>query len=1084
MTNSAYTEDTLVQQTTAEYLEQQLGWESVYAYNNEDFGPDSLLGRVSDREVVLKRILRKKLVELNQDLPDEAYDDAVRKITATVASQTIISTNCEKHDLVRNGVQVTFHNEKGKRVRERLRVFDYTEPSNNHFLCVRELWVKGDLYRRRADLVGFVNGLPLLFIECKNIHKNLKTAFEKNFSDYKDTIPHLFHHNAIVMFGNGEKAKIGSITSKWEHFHEWKRLSEDDPGAVDMETLLKGVCEKRSFMDMLENFILFDESTGETKKILARNHQFLGVNLAIQSVRERKERQGKLGVFWHTQGAGKSYSMVFFTRKIHRKLGGNFTFLVMTDRDDLDRQLYKTFAGCGVVDHDREPCRASSGDHLSQLLAEHKSYVFSLIHKFNQNVDPDEGYTQRDDIIVITDEAHRTQYGTLALNMRNALPKASYIGFTGTPLFKEDEITRRVFGGYVSTYDFQRAVEDNATVPLYYDSRGDKLGVSIGDLNKRVADKLEELETEDIDVQQRLERELKRDYHIITAKKRLNQVAQDFVQHYSTAWENGKAMVVCIDKVTCVRMYNLIIKYWDQRITKLEAERKGVTDEQEEISLQKQINWMRETRTAVVVSEEQGEVDKFRKWDLDITPHRRLIKEGIDLPESMRKKPQFRNMQRMELDDAFKEEEHPFRIAIVCAMWLTGFDVPSLSTLYLDKSLKAHTLMQAIARANRVNEGKNNGLIVDYCGILKHLRKALATFAGTSNGSRGDEGGEPEPARSDEELLADLAEAILFVKSFLDDRDSSLDNVILMTGFERNAAIVACKEAANENDETRKRFEVMCREVFKKFKACINAKGVNAHRADRDAINIVYKSLQQDREQADISDIIRQLHQVVDGAIETNTGGVSDKHESYDISMIDFDRLRKEFERSPAKRTTVQNLKQAIEDRLKRLLEQNPLRTNFQRHYEEIVAEYNREKDRVTIEKTFEALLRYINGLDEEESRAAREGLDEESLAIFDLLKKQDLSAPEIKQIKAVAVELLKKLKARKLRIDHWRDKEATRDAVRLTIRDFLWSDKTGLPVDCYTENDVRAKTEEVFRHVYRAYPMIPSPYYENAAVA
>ena len=746
MTPTPYTEDTLVQQTTAEYLEQQLGWESVYAYNNEDFGPDSLLGRASDREVVLTRLLRRTLMEHNPGLPDAAYDDAVRQITATVASQTLAATNREKYALMRDGVQVTFRNHKGERVRERLRVFDFDEAKNNHFLCVRELWVRGDLYRRRADIVGFVNGLPLLFIECKNLHKNLKTAFDKNFSDYRDTVPHLFHHNAVVLFGNGEQAKIGSVTSRWEHFHDWKRLDEDQPGVVDMETLLKGVCDRRNFLDLVENFTLFDDSAGEPRKILARNHQFLGVNRAIQAVRERKTRQGKLGVFWHTQGSGKSYSMVMFTRKVHRKLGGNFTFLVLTDREDLDTQIYKTFAGCGVVDHDREPCRAADGRDLNVLLTQHKAYVFSLIQKFNQDVDPKEGYTRRGDIIVITDEAHRTQYGTLALNMRNALPNASYIGFTGTPLFKGDEITRRVFGEYVSTYDFQRAVEDKATVPLYYDARGEKLGVAIGDLNERVAEKLEELEIEGVDVEQRLERELKRDYHIITAGKRLDQVAKDFVDHYSTAWETGKAMLVCIDKVTCVRMYRLIEFYWDERIREFEKEMASAADEQEEMFRRRQLDWMRETRIAVVVSEEQGEVDKFRKWDLDIKPHRKLMKEGIELPESMRSKPQFRNMQRMELDAAFKEQEHPLRVAIVCAMWLTGFDVPNLSTLYLDKPLKAHTLMQAIARANRVNEGKNNGLIVDYCGILKHLRKALATFAGTQPGG-GGRGNRPGAAR-------------------------------------------------------------------------------------------------------------------------------------------------------------------------------------------------------------------------------------------------------------------------------------------------------------------------------------------------
>ena len=294
---------------------------------------------------------------------------------------------------------------------------------------------------------------------------------------------------------------------------------------------------------------------------------------------------------------------------------------------------------------------------------------------------------------------------------------------------------------------------------------------------------------------------------------------------------------------------------------------------------------------------------------------------------------------------------------------------------------------------------------------------------------------------------------------------------------------MACKEAANENDESRKRFEVMCREVFKKFKACINVPGVNAHRAERDAINIVYKRLQQNREQADITNIIRQLHEVVDEVIEVQPDWQGEELAPYDISKIDFDRLRQEFERSPSKNTMVQNLRQSVAQRLQRLLQQNPLRTDFQQHYEQIVAEYNREKDRVTIEKTFESLFTLVQELDEEEHRAMREGLDEESLAIFDLLKKPDLDAAEIKRIKSVAVELLEKLKQEKLRIDQWRDGEATRDAVRVTIRDFLWSDDTGLPVDNYTEDDVDTKAEEVFRHIYRVYPTVPSPYYAAAAL-
>lgn len=1071
---SIYTEDTLVQQTTAEYLHDVLGWDLVYAYNQETFGPDGTLSRSSDREVVLTRDLQVKLKEFNPGLPEDAYHQAVRQIIESNATQTLLATNQEKYALLKDGVQVSYRNEQGELKQKNLRVFNFEEPLKNHFLAVRELWIRGDLYRRRADIIGFVNGIPLLFIECKNIHRDIQRAYDGNLSDYKDTIPHIFHHNAFIILGNGNEAKIGTVSSRYQHFHEWKRLAEDEPGVVDMETLLKGICDRNHFIDLFENFIVFDDSTGKLVKILARNHQYLGVNRACEAVKDREYHRGKLGVFWHTQGSGKSYSMVFFTRKIHRKLGGNFTFLICTDRDDLDGQIYKTFAGCGLVDNDKDPCRATSGFHLAQLLSEHKGYIFTLIQKFNKDIDPNQGYSKRDDIIVITDEAHRTQYGVLALNMRNALPHASFIGFTGTPLFKDDEITRRIFGDYVSTYDFQRAVDDKATVPLYYDARGEKLGIATNNINEQLAAKLEELETEDVNLQQRLEKEIKRDYHIITANKRLKQVAKDFVEHYAKAWETGKAMLVCIDKITCVKMYNLIEKYWQQKINQLEASLSSITDEQEEIYRQRQILWMKETRMAVVVSEEQGEVDKFRKWNLDITPHRKLIKDGFELSDG----------KRLDLESAFKNEEHLFRVAIVCAMWLTGFDVPSLATLYLDKPLKAHTLMQAIARANRVNEGKNNGLIIDYCGILKNLRKALATFAGRADTGHGGTGGDGEhdPVKPDEELIADLAESISLVRSFLTERNTSLDDIIEKTGFARNAAIVLVKEAVNENDETRKYFEIMCREVFKKFKACINIQGINSYRKDYDAINIIYKSLQKDRDNTDISDIIRQLHTIIDEAIVTRTNQSQEDSEPYDISKIDFDRLRAEFQRSPVKRTTVQNLRYALEAKLQRLLARNPLRTDFQRHYENIVEEYNREKDRATIEKTFEELLKFVQDLDEEEGRAMREGLDEETLAIYDLLQKPELNTAEIKSIKTIAASLLKTLKDEKLKIDHWREKESARDAVKQAIYDFLWNDRTGLPTECYTEDDVAQKTDLVFQHIYRAYPTVPSPYYTDVA--
>lgn len=1078
----AMTEETLVQEVTADYLLNKLHWdESVYGMH-EKLGREGDLGRLSERETVLSRYLGEKLIELNPGLPDIAYREALRIVCEVSPSSNLVSANRDKYSDHKKGVKVTFKNEKGERVEKHLRLFDFENYENNHFLLVREFWIKGDIYRRRADLVGFVNGIPLVFMEVKNVHKDIRAAYEQNLADYKDTVPHLFHHNAFIILGNGIDAKIGSISSKFEHFNDWKRLKENESGVVDMETLLKGTCSKSNLMDIFENFTLFDESSGKLVKIVARNHQYLGVNRAIDAVINRNTRMGKLGVFWHTQGSGKSYSIVFFAQMVHRKLGGNYTFVVLTDREDLDTQIYKTFAGCGLVDNDKDPCRAESGKDLKTLIGAQKAYVFTLIQKFNEKVDPENPYSERDDIIVITDEAHRTQYGTFSLNMRNALPKASFIGFTGTPLFKDDEITKKVFGDYISTYDFQRAVEDNATVPLYYDARGEELVFTDDDgnehtvadpkgINERIAEKLDELEIDDVDVQQRLERELKRDYHIITATSRLDQIARDFVSHYSNGWETGKAMFVCIDKITCVRMHKLIDFYWKEEIKSKEKELSSATDEQDLAWRERQLAWMKDTLMAVVVSEEQGEVAKFEKWDLDIKPHRQLIKTGFLLADGS----------RLDMEEAFKDNEHPFRVAVVCAMWLTGFDVPTLSTLYLDKPLKAHTLMQAIARANRVAEGKNNGLIVDYCGILKNLRKALATFAGAGDEGHGGEGGENEPAKPNEELLESLNESISFITEFLQKHKFNLSLIVTETGFAKNAAIAQAKEIINQNDETRKRFEVMSREVFNKFKACINVPGINQFRDLRDAINVVYKSLQSDKEKADISDIMKQLYSIVDSSIDTSrkvNESKKDRDRIYDISKIDFERLRQEFARSESKNTTVQSLKHAVEKKLARLMMQNPLRTDYQQHYEQLVKEYNQEKDRVVIEKTFEALLKFNEELSQEEKRAIREGLDEESLVLFDLLSKPDLQKNEIVKIKKVASSLLTELKAERLKIANWQQKESTRDAVKQQIFDFLYDERTGLPVEKYEEEEIAEITDRVFMHIYRAYPKLPSPYY------
>ena len=507
-------EDQLVQATLAKYLEQELGWESVYAWNEETFGPDGTLGRTDARDAVLIRDLRAALKRLNPDLPVSAIEDAVRALTVYDVSRSTVQHNRDFYNMLRSGVRVQYKDAKGHQQFPRARVIDFDNaPGSNRFLAVRELKLTGirtPNYNRRADLVCFVNGLPLVFIELKAVHKNIREGFEDNLSDYmeENVVAHAFHHNAFLIVSNGDRARYGSITSEWGHFSEWKRLDEADKGSLEAEVLLNGMLAHDRLLDIVENFILFDDSKpGGTRKVIGRNHQVMGVNQAVASVARQEglkreippdqrltrriielplasrapaehlpasgmaaepatpyvprgpveiiERShpelGRLGVFWHTQGSGKSYSMAFFAEKVRRKLEGNFTFLLMTDRNDLDSQIYGTFVGCGIAD--KETPRAASGDDLEKRLKENHRYVFSLIHKFNKNVDRERPYSERDDIIVISDEAHRTQAGRMALNMRRALPNAAFIGFTGTPLFRQDQLTKRIFGDYVSRYD-------------------------------------------------------------------------------------------------------------------------------------------------------------------------------------------------------------------------------------------------------------------------------------------------------------------------------------------------------------------------------------------------------------------------------------------------------------------------------------------------------------------------------------------------------------------------------------------------------------------------------------------------------
>jgi len=1118
-------EDRLVQATFAEHLEQVLGWDSVYAWNAETFGTDGTLGRADTRQAVLTRDLRAALERLNPDLPASAIADAVRDLTVYDVSRSMAQHNRDFYRLLRGGVPVKYRDAQGRRKSARARVIDFDNtPGSNRFLAVRELKLTGirtPNYSRRADLVCFVNGLPLVFIELKAVHKNIREGFDNNLSDYMDdnVIAHAFHHNAFLIVSNGDRARYGSITGEWDHFTEWKRLDEAERGSLEAEVLLNGMLEHDRLLDVVENFILFDESKpGATRKVIARNHQVLGVNRAVASVARQEELKqefppeqrlrhrvvelplestelvqeaptrslaaawspfipegpvdiierahpdlGRLGVFWHTQGSGKSYSMAFFAEKVRRRLEGNFTFLLMTDRNDLDGQIYKTFVGCGIAD-DQTP-RAASGDDLEKLLKENHRYVFSLIHKFNKDVDPTQPYSERDDIIVISDEAHRTQAGRLARNMRFALPNAAFLGFTGTPLFKQDELTKRIFGNYVSRYDFKRSEEDGATVKLVYENRGEKLGVARANLNDRIAAKIEKAEL-DPDQEALLDKLLGQDYEVITADERLDKIANDFVEHCATRWESGKSMLVCIDKITCARMYQLIAPRWQAKAVSVQAaaeakraEAQAMGDETRRAALEDeaqqlagQAAWLDETIVEIIISEAQNEVKDFAKWGFDIIPHRARMKRGFETADG----------KRVDVETAFKDPEHPFRVAIVCAMWLTGFDVECLSTLYVDKPMKAHSLMQAIARANRVYPGKDFGLIVDYNGMLKSLREALAQYA------LGDDGdGGAEIVGTIAERVQALIEAIEATEAHL--RGLGFDPAALAgaTGFARIKGLKDAVEAVYSSDEAKRRFEILARQVFDRFKALLMEPSAFAYAERHDNIEAIYKKLTERRDTADVTELLKELHRIVNEAIRTQAPG-DDQAEglTFDLSQIDMEKLRYEFAKKVRhKATALQDIREIVEQKLEEMLLRNPSRMDYQQKYEEIVNDYNREKDRVAIEKTFHRLMELMDELDAEQKRAIAEGLNEGELALFDLLKKDDLAKAERERVKQASRNLLASIKARLSELDRFWEKEQTKADVKVFILDEVYAN---LPTPPFTAKEKEAVAAEVYAHVWQ----------------
>lgn len=1040
-----YSENILVQESAGHLLERELGWEVAFAYNTEKLGKDSTFGRTSYREILLTRYFRQALQRLNPWLTSAQLDEAQKKMESRLSTASLMQINEEKYALIRDGIPVTVKRPDGKTEEKRAQVIDFQNPSNNHFLAIKELKIHGDLYRRRTDIVGFVNGIPLLFIELKKNTVDVQNAYIDNYTDYLDTIPHLFYYNAFLILSNGLEAKVGTLGSKYEFFHEWKRLSEQEVGSVALETMLRGICKKDNFLDLLENFILFDHSGGHTSKILARNHQYLGVNEAIKTYAARELKNGKLGVFWHTQGSGKSYSMVFLAQKIRRKFAGSPTIVVLTDREELNKQISETFENCGLLGKAKAgQFMATNGDDLIAKLRGNPSFIFTLIQKFNQ---PDAQPLHPDhDVLILSDEAHRSQYGVFAENMLHLLPTASRIGFTGTPLLSDDNLTARTFGGYISVYDFKRAVEDGATVPLYYENRGDKIAdLHNPEINERILDAIEQADL-DVDQQEKLEREFAKEIHLLTAEQRLDSIAKDFVGHYSDLWTSGKAMFVCLNKVSCVRMYNLVQKYWNQEIEYLEAQRKHTT-QQENQELARKISWMKETEMAVVVSQEQNEVQTFQKWGLDIKYHRE-------------------KMEKRELDKEFKDPDNPLRVVFVCAMWLTGFDVKCLSCLYLDKPLKAHTLMQTIARANRVAEGKSNGLIVDYIGIVKALRKALADYTANVGGQGGT-----DPTIDKETLIARMLDTISAAKDFLLSHNFNLQTLIDAKDFEKMARLEDGANAVSGTLEERKQFQTYASELIRMMKYADRDDVSADTRKEYEAIVAIFHQLQKKRKHASNVELMVEINGIISEYVQVDTPseGLTPSRQ-FDISKIDFALLHREFAKVKRKNLILKDMDDLIQQRLNELLFANPQRINYYERYQKIIDDYNSEQNRATIEKTFMDLMDLANSMDQEEQRYVREGFSsDEELSLYDLLFSENMSKQDIQKIKHVAVDLLAKVKAKIAELDHWTDKQETKAAVDNLIRDTLWAE---LP-ECYDEVSISRYRQKIFEYVYIRYPNV-----------
>ena len=1023
-----------------------------YTENSETL-PDGT-GRGDKKQVVLRDILLRKLLELNPEIPKEVVGHTADELCHN-ARGDLLDENYHCYQKILHGINVSYKKD-GREAHGLIRLIDFENPQNNDFIVASQMWIRGQFGWRRPDLIIFVNGLPFVFIELKNSIVNVKNAYDKNLKDYLRDIPQLFNYNQVCVLSNGVETRLGSFWAGYEHFFEWLKVSDEkenpDREAIredcaSLEYFIRGFCKPETLLDYMENFILFDMGKGGAAKgkIIAKNHQFLGVNNAFRAFGNREKLKGKLGVFWHTQGSGKSYSMVMLARKIRRKCTGNFTFLIVTDRDDLDRQIYKTFLRSGFMG-DKEECQPANSGALREELKTNKGILFTLIHKFRY--DKGKKYpilSERDDIIVFVDEAHRTQYKDLAENMRTGLPNAQYIAFTGTPLLGGRRLTNQWFGEYVSEYNFAESVKDNATVPLYYVKRVPEVALQNDFLDDDFTEILEDENLTEAE-QKRLENHYSQELEVIKRDGRLDEVARHIVRHFPHRGFRGKGMVISVDKFTAVKMYEKVSRYWHEEIQKLNGDITKTNDEAERLRLRGIVEYMRGVEIAVVISEDADEEAKFEKEGLSITVHRRRINEidgnGADI------------------EDNFKDPDHPLALVFVCAMWLTGFDAPSVSTLYLDKPMKNHTLMQTIARANRVFPGKENGLIVDFLDVFKYLRRALAAYASDDDDTM--------PVKDIERLFELLNQSVEMAFEFCGKLEIDLNRVIVEGDTFRKLLLL--REYANTvvgNDETRNEFNILANTVenlYESLRPDIFKMDFKPSR--KDAVLFLRDTIDGTIRPEKLEAAKKRIDRLLDESVAVEEGArrytIPEIGREIDLSKMDIEGLRSEFKKTAYKNLLFANLREHIDKKLEQMLRRNVTRSGFAERFRNIIDEYNAGGSRN--DDFYEKILKFMEELHAEEERHIKEELSEEELEIFDLLRKDKLTKDEEKRVKLAAKELYATLQARKseLFVVGWYNDQQPKERVRSAIITCL---NTSLP-DCYDNGIFEATSNTVYQHI------------------